>query len=72
MAGIVARWRGAPVAAVAAGSSGGYLRESGQIAELRFVLDHVDDVDATFQLDGHRLVMRRRGDDQGRGETRSA
>jgi 2-phosphosulfolactate phosphatase len=60
---IVARWRGAPVAAITGGNSATYLRDSGQSADLDFVLGHVDDLDATFELAGHRLVMQRPGDD---------
>jgi len=60
---IVARWRGAPVAAISDGHSAAYLRDSGQSADLDFVLSHVDDLDATVELSGHRLVMQRPGDE---------
>jgi 2-phosphosulfolactate phosphatase len=53
---VVARWRGAPVDAFVTGKSVEYLRNTGQMADLSFILGHIDDVDAAFQLDGDRLV----------------
>ncbi len=58
---IVARWRGAPVSAIAAGHSAAYLRRSGQVADLDFVLGHIDDLDTTVELCGQRLVLRAPG-----------
>ncbi len=37
--------------------SADYLRRSGQLDDLDFILDHVDDLDATFELNGRGLVM---------------
>lgn len=65
---IVARWRDAPVEAVAGGRSAEYLRRTGQVDDLEFVLAHIDDLTATFQLDGEGLVMR----PGGHGKARSA
>jgi 2-phosphosulfolactate phosphatase len=59
---IVARWRGAPVDAFVGGQSAEYLRQTGQLDDLEFVLDHVDDVDATVALRNGRLVMLPTGD----------
>jgi 2-phosphosulfolactate phosphatase len=56
-AGLVARWRDAPVDAVARGASAEYLRGSGQLDDLEFILGHVDDLDATFELNGRGLAM---------------
>ena len=56
-AGLVARWRDAPVDAVARGASAEYLRRSGQLDDLEVILGHVDDLDATFELNGRGLVM---------------
>jgi 2-phosphosulfolactate phosphatase len=53
---IVERLRGAPASIIANGHSAGYLRGSGQLADLEFVLEHVDDVDRTFTLDGNELL----------------
>lgn len=44
----IERWRDAPVEACADGRSAEYLRRTDQLADLDFVLSHVDDVDAVF------------------------
>jgi 2-phosphosulfolactate phosphatase len=44
----IERWRDAPVEACAEGRSAEYLRRTGQLADLDFVLSRVDDVDAVF------------------------
>jgi 2-phosphosulfolactate phosphatase len=54
---LIARWRDAPVDAVALGASAEYLRRTGQLEDLEFILSHVDDVDATVELNGRGLVM---------------
>jgi len=54
---LVERWRGAPVEVVAGGASADYLRRTRQVDELEFILAHVDDLDATFELNGRGLVM---------------
>jgi 2-phosphosulfolactate phosphatase len=65
---IVARWRNRPVKAVADGKSAEYLRRTGQADDLEFILDHVDDIPATFELDEGCLIMQANGN----GEVRSA
>lgn len=60
---LVARWRGAPVSVIADGHSAAWLRASGQVADLEFVLAHVGDLDVAVELVGHRLVLRRPGDE---------
>jgi len=57
---VIERWRGAPVSALAHGPSATYLRRTGQIADLEFVLRHVDDLDMTFVLDGEELITEER------------
>ena len=47
---VVACWREAPAAACATGRSAEYLRRSDQLADLDFVLAHVDDVDTVCAL----------------------
>ncbi len=42
---IVARWRTAPADACGTGRSAQYLRRTGQLADLEFVLGHVNDLD---------------------------
>jgi 2-phosphosulfolactate phosphatase len=49
-ASMVARWRGLPAEAFVGGNSTGFLEQTGQLQDLEFILDHVDDVDATFLL----------------------
>ena len=49
------RWHDAPADAFLASKSVEYLRETGQEDDLEFVLTHVDDLDATFVLDGDEL-----------------
>jgi 2-phosphosulfolactate phosphatase len=53
---IVARWRTAPVEACAGGRSAEYLRRTGQVADLAFILSHIDDVDGVFRLRDGELV----------------
>jgi 2-phosphosulfolactate phosphatase len=54
---IVSRWRSAPVNAFLDGKSTEYLRETGQLEDLEFILTHVDDVNAVFPLQRRRLAM---------------
>jgi 2-phosphosulfolactate phosphatase len=54
---LVERWRDAPVDLIAGGASAAYLRRTGQVDDLEFILAHVDDLDATFELNGRGLVM---------------
>jgi phosphosulfolactate phosphohydrolase-like enzyme len=41
---LIAAWGGRPTRAVASGKSASYLRGSGNAADLRFILTHIDDV----------------------------
>jgi 2-phosphosulfolactate phosphatase len=54
---LVARWRDVPVAAIAHGRSAGYLRDTGQTADLEFVIDNVGDLELAFALDGSEIVV---------------
>lgn len=54
-ASVIERWRGAPVEAVASGASAEYLRRSGQLGDLDFVLTHVDDLPLVCRLESHEL-----------------
>ncbi len=53
---IVTRWRGAHVDVVRDGRSAEYLRKSGQIPDLEFVLNHIDDLGTVPQYVDNRLV----------------
>jgi 2-phosphosulfolactate phosphatase len=52
---VVERWREAPAEACAGGRSADYLRRTGQLVDLDFVLTRIDDVDAVFRFDGGEL-----------------
>lgn len=60
---VVARWRGAPATACASGASADYLRRSDQVADLDFVLTHVNDLDTVFTLlaDGEVVALQAEG-----------
>jgi 2-phosphosulfolactate phosphatase len=53
---LIRRWSGVPVDAIARGKSAAYLRETGQVQDLDFILTHVDDVQAAYRLDDGELV----------------
>jgi 2-phosphosulfolactate phosphatase len=53
---IIARWRGAPAGAFLGSRSIEYLRRTGQLDDLEFILDHVDDIDATVALRHGQLI----------------
>jgi len=53
---IVARWSGAPVDRITESRSADYLRASGQLRDLEFVLSHVDDLDTVFAYRGGEVV----------------
>jgi 2-phosphosulfolactate phosphatase len=54
---IVERWSGALPSACANGKSAAYLRSSGQLNDLEFILSHINDVNAVFKLDRNEIVM---------------
>jgi len=54
---IVKRWSGAPPEACYASNSVRYLRRSGQMRDLSFILDHVDDLDGVFSIAGDEIVI---------------
>jgi 2-phosphosulfolactate phosphatase len=53
---IVQRWKGAPPSACANGNSAKYLKNSGQLRDLDFILDKIDDLASVFTLDGEEIV----------------
>ena len=52
------RWRDAPVDGFLGSQSVNYLTRSNQLDDLRFILDHVDDVDQVFAMDDGELKQR--------------
>jgi 2-phosphosulfolactate phosphatase len=55
---VVERWRGASVEQLAEGRSARYLRDTGQLADLSFILEHVGDLPSTFVMEGSEVVLR--------------
>lgn len=53
---IIDEWRDAPAEVIAEGPSARYLRDSGQLADLTFILEHVDDLDTPFEVRGTEVV----------------
>jgi 2-phosphosulfolactate phosphatase len=54
---IVHRWKGAPASACSIGNSANYLRRTGQVRDLDFILASVDDLDAVYTLRGQEIVV---------------
>ena len=55
---IVDTWRGAPADAITEGRSARYLRDSGQLDDLAFILEHVSDLGTTYEMRGNEVVAR--------------
>lgn len=53
---LIEQWRRAPVRACATGNSAAYLRRSGQLRDLNFILSHVNDVPIAFSLTNGEVV----------------
>jgi 2-phosphosulfolactate phosphatase len=57
---VIDAWRDAPANSILDGPSARYLRDSGQLDDLTFILDHVNDIAATYEMLGSELVARQR------------
>src|SRR5829696_2138080 len=53
---VVKRWSGCPVDAFLGSKSVEYLTRSGQMSDLHFILEHIDDVDAVFALKNNEIT----------------
>jgi 2-phosphosulfolactate phosphatase len=53
---IVEQWRGAPVDVICNGASADYLRNSGQVRDLEYILAHVDDLDDVYRYEHGQVV----------------
>jgi 2-phosphosulfolactate phosphatase len=53
---LIERWRGADASAIELSKSVTYLRDTGQLADLDFILAHIDDLNAVFMLDAEEIV----------------
>ena len=56
---IVRRWKGKPVDALLVSNSVEYLKRTGQLVDVDFVLNHVDDLDQVFEFVEDEIVLRR-------------
>lgn len=54
---VLEQWKDAPLSSCASGNSAAYLRRSGQMNDLNFILCHVDDVPLAFRLAAGELVL---------------
>ena len=55
---IVNRWDGMAVESISAGASADYLRQTGQLRDLDFILGHVDDLDDAMAMERNQVVKR--------------
>jgi 2-phosphosulfolactate phosphatase len=53
----IKRWSNAPLDAWVGGKSVAYLRDSGQLRDLQFILDNTADLTAIFTMRGNEVVM---------------
>ena len=53
---VARRWAGAPTVECLVSESAQYLKRSGQLQDLNFVLDHVDDLDAVIKVEGGEAI----------------
>lgn len=55
---LVKRWGDAPADVIRRGKSAEYLTTTGQLHDLEFILEHVDDLDDVYELRQQELVVR--------------
>jgi 2-phosphosulfolactate phosphatase len=53
---LIDRWSGKPVTAISAGRSAQFLRESDQLEDLNFILEHVDDLDQVLHYESGEIT----------------
>jgi len=53
---IIEQWSGAPVSAITEGPSADYLRNSGQVRDLEYILAHVDDLDEVYRYERGQVI----------------
>jgi 2-phosphosulfolactate phosphatase len=54
---LVERWSSAPLEAFLGSKSVEYLTNTGQLRDLDFILEHIDDIDAVFPLENGEITM---------------
>ncbi len=55
-AALIKRWSGVPVARIAEGASADYLRRSGQVRDLEYILAHIDELDEVYRYEHGQVV----------------
>jgi 2-phosphosulfolactate phosphatase len=53
---IIHRWKSAPAETIVQGNSAAFLRRTGQLRDLEYILGHIDDVHTSFEMRGEELV----------------
>ncbi len=53
---VVNRWRNVPVEACTRGNSAEYLRKTGQLKDLEFILTHVNDMNSAFMVKDDEII----------------
>lgn len=53
---IIEQWSGKPVDVITVGASADYLRNSGQVRDLEFILTHVDDLDEVYRFEREQVL----------------
>jgi len=53
---IIEQWSGVPVSVITEGPSGDYLRNSGQVRDLEYILTHIDDLNAVYRFERGQVI----------------
>jgi 2-phosphosulfolactate phosphatase len=53
---IIEQWSGAPVSIITEGPSADYLRNSGQVRDLEYILAHIDDLDEVYRYERSQVI----------------
>jgi len=53
---IIEQWSGAPVSVITEGPSADYLRNSGQVRDLEYILAHIDDLDEVYRYERGQVI----------------
>ena len=53
---MVSKWSGAPASALISSKSVDYLRRTGQLHDLEYILNHIDDLRSAYVMDGDEVI----------------
>lgn len=53
---VVERWQNAPVESITTGASARYLRDTNQVPDLNYILEHVNDLDEVYRFERGQIV----------------